>query len=143
MVIRAYPQIRLQCDMNIRQYRSRTVESKIKPVQIDAVGREGLRFVTELRIPPDPQLLLAFCVSFQNKSVRPQGRIVAAQLQPDGRFAYDVRFDRLPDREAEVGWLELLLSLSAYRHIRYLQLDDVYKDMDDKLQERAALDVRA
>jgi hypothetical protein len=143
MLIFVNPQSRLKCDMSIIKYSSRTVESKMKPVQVEAAGRDGLRFVTELRMPPDPKLLLSFSVAFQNKSARQQGRIVTAQSKPDGRYAYEVRFDRLQERGTETGWLELLLGLSAYQQMKYMQAGGAYQALDDRRAERAEFDVRA
>lgn len=143
MHIQAKPHSRLQCEMSIRKYRASEVHSKVKPVRVEAAGPDGLRFTTELRMPPDPGLLLAFSVSFEGKSAKPQGTIIAVLPRPDGRFAYDVRFDFKEGRSEGIGWLELLLGLSAYQHLRYADIGEAYKGIEPNVGVRAGFDVRA
>lgn len=142
MPIRVSSHTDMQCEMSVCRYRSRAVDSKVKPVHIESVSDDGLRFITELQMPPDPGLLLSFAVSFRNQSAERQGRIAYAQPRGDGRFAYDVRFESRPGNVSDTGWRELLRRLAACQQLRYFQADAAYKGFEDRPDGKAELDLR-
>jgi hypothetical protein len=71
----------LSAELRIIEVRGRTVQSKAALVQVDKISGKGMRFLSELLFPVNPQIVFLFRVVILQESIELKGSINWSQRE--------------------------------------------------------------
>jgi hypothetical protein len=115
----------LSCEMSIRRYDGRSVGSKTKPVQLQAIGRDRLQFISDLKLPAQERLLLGIRLQFRDQAAFGEGHIAEAAAIPRGEgFRYTVALT--PGSLQDVRWNETVARMASALHEQYEKAERHY-----------------
>ncbi|MGO0063656.1 PilZ domain-containing protein [Brevibacillus fluminis] len=79
-------------NMEIIRIRKNVIQTGNAQVCIDDIAAGGLRFVSDLRMIVEEEIVLQFELTMLNQQLKLQGNIVRKVELPDGLFEYGVKF---------------------------------------------------
>lgn len=114
---------RLYADLRIVEVKGSAAESRPARVEIETISPKGLRFVTELRFPVGPLLMLAFDISIASHHIRLKGFIVYSRRKKT-KNEYEILY--LIDEPTKVELRKLLHKLAMMYVPQYMKAEYYY-----------------
>ncbi|MFC0213982.1 hypothetical protein ACFFK0_16245 [Paenibacillus chartarius] len=116
----------VRCDMNIQCLNGRSVTSRSKPVQVQAIGFHKLQFVSDLKLPRQDRLILGFRVKYGGQEAFSEGRIAEVEEAPYGAgYRYTVT---LTMRSAsDISWRNVVGGVAVAQQEHYEKIEKLYQ----------------
>lgn len=99
----------LPAELQIVEIKGQAVKSSSTSVRIDKINGKGLSFLSELRFPVNPLIILNFQVSLLNECIDLKGTVQSIQCE-NNMNAYEVIF--IKDEETKVKLVDMLENLA-------------------------------